>query len=47
MGKFDEDQSTASQNGRVAFTIKNIDQFVRSHGASVLWESAILSPDRT
>ena len=47
MGIYDEDQSTSSQNGRVKFTTKNIDQFIRSHGASVLWESAVLSPNRT
>ena len=47
MGKYDNDQSTPRQEGRVKFSPDQIDKFIRSHGASILWEQAILSPDRT
>lgn len=47
MGKYDADQSTGSQNGRIIFKTDNIDKFMRSHGANVSWEKAVLSPNRT
>ena len=47
IGKYDADQSTPRQEGRVMFSPSNIDKFVRSHGANITWEKAILSPDRS
>lgn len=46
MGKYDNDQSTGSPNGRIIFTTSRVDEFMRSHGANILWETAIFSPDR-
>lgn len=47
MGKYDEDQSTPRQEGRVMFNPSYIDKFIRGHGANIVWEKAILSPDRS
>lgn len=47
MGKYDNDTSTPRQEGRIKFSPDRIDTFVRSHAANVIWEKAILSPDRT
>ena len=46
MGKYDVDTSTPRQEGRIKFSPDKIDTFIRSHGASIIWEKAILSPDR-
>lgn len=47
MGKYDADQSTPRQEGRIMFSPDKIDKFIRSHGANITWEKAILSPDRS